>query len=218
LNRKLTGGILGFPPLEPLRTVSEAETEAVTVPVLHVMFLQVPTSGIPFGPRGSALTATYERLVDWVSEEALAGDRDAAELIIVCSVAKVYVRLPALALRFSTLFSQSRHPPVLPPSLQLTRFPPPKSGASTPALYSVLSKLLPLSSIVQLSLETLNNDRFTPESSGEDLYSGYLQVPAGSVMLLTETGVQEGNVVEKGTLVLISIFLTQPLAPQVCVV
>lgn len=188
----------------------------MTVPVLHVTFLQVPTPEIPFGPRGSALTATYERLIDWISEEALAGDRDAAELIIMCSVAKVYVHLSVLVLRFSTLFSQSRNPPVLPPSLQLTRFPSSNSMASTPALYSVLSKLLPLLSIVQFSLETLNNDRFTPESSGEDLSSGYLQVPAGSVMLLTETGVQEGNVVEKGTPTLILIFPTQPVAPQVC--
>lgn len=216
MNRKLTRGILEFYPLELLRIVSEAEPETVTVPVLHVTLLQAPTPVIPFGPRGNALTATYERLVDWVSEEALAGDRDAAELIIMCSVAKVYVYFPALAPRFSTLFSQSRHPPVLPLSLQLTRFPSPKSRVSTPALYPVLSKLLPLFSIVELSLETLNNDRFTPESSGEDLSSGYLQVPAGSVMLLTEAGVQEGNLVEKGTLVLISIFPTQPPAPQVC--
>jgi len=52
---------------------------------------------------------------------------------------------------------------------------------------------------VQLSLETLNNDRFVPESDGGDLSSGYLQVPAGSVMLLAETGLQEGTIVERGT-------------------
>ena len=60
---------------------------------------------------------------------------------------------------------------------------------------------------MQLSLETLNNGRFVPESNGEDLSSGYLQVPDGSVMLLTEAGIQEGNIVEKGLLALI---LTPP--------
>lgn len=64
---------------------------------------------------------------------------------------------------------------------------------------------------MQLSLETLNNDRFVPESNGEDLSSGYLQVPAGSVMLLTETGVQEGNVIEKGMLASVLTSSTQPL-------
>lgn len=98
MSRKLTGSILEFPPLELPRIASEAETEAVTLPVLHVTFLRAPTPVIPLGPHGSALAATYERLVDWVSEEALAGDRDAAELIIVCSVAKVYVYPPVSAL------------------------------------------------------------------------------------------------------------------------
>lgn len=59
------------------------------MPVLHVTFLQVPTPDISFEPRGSAITATYEHLIDWVSEEALAGDRDAAELVVLCSVARV---------------------------------------------------------------------------------------------------------------------------------
>jgi len=107
--------------------------------------------------------------------------------------------------------SQSRNPPILPPSLQLTRFPSPKNGTSTPALCPVLSTLLPLFSVMQLSLESLNNDRFIPESDGEDLSSGYLQIPNGSVMLLTETGIQEGNVVEKGILTLILTSSTQPL-------
>jgi len=144
--------------------------------------VQVLSLNIPSKPCERAITAVYENLVDWISQEALAGDKDAAELIILCSVARV----------------QSRNPPILPPSLQLTRFPSPKNGASTPALCSVLSKLLPLFSVVRLSLEALNNDRFVPESNGEDLSSGYLQVPAGSVVLFTETGVHEGNIVEKG--------------------
>lgn len=71
---------------------------------------------------------------------------------------------------------------------------------------------------MHLSLEALNNERFIPESNGEDLFSGYLQVPAGSVMLLTETGIQEGNIVEKGVPVLILTSSTQLPVPQGCAV
>ena len=102
--------------------------------------------------------------------------------------------------------SQSRSPPILPPSLQLTGFPGPDSGSSTPAICSILSRLLPLFSVLKLSLEALNNDRFVPESNGENLSSGYLQVPAGSVVLLTETGIKEGNITEKGMSVQILAF------------
>ena len=59
-------------------------------PVLHVTYAQVPASeGIPSNPPGNSITVIYEELVDWVSQEALAGDRDAAELTILCSVARV---------------------------------------------------------------------------------------------------------------------------------
>lgn len=102
--------------------------------------------------------------------------------------------------------SQSRSPPILPPSLQLTGFPRPDNGLSTPAICSILSRLLPLFSVVKLSLEALNNDRFVPESNGEDLSSGYLQVPAGSVVLLTEIGIKEGNIIDKGMSVQILAF------------
>ncbi|KAF9646854.1 hypothetical protein BDM02DRAFT_3099124 [Thelephora ganbajun] len=173
--------ILRLSPPEFVRIVTETEPEAV-VPVIQVTGVQVPSPKIPSEPRGNAIIAVYEALVNWVSQEALAGDRDAAELIILCSVARV----------------QSRNPSIMPPSLQLTRFPSPKNGIFVPAICSVLSKLLPLFSVVKLSLEALNNDRFIPESNGEDLSSGYLQVPAGSVILIAENGIQEGNVVEKG--------------------
>jgi hypothetical protein len=82
--------------------------------------------------------------------------------------------------------------------MQLTQFPSPKNETSAPVICAVLSRLLPLFSVVKLSLEVLNSDRFVPESDGEDLSSGYLQLPAGSVVLLTETGIKEGGINEKG--------------------
>jgi len=37
-----------------------------------------------------------------------------------------------------------------------------------------------------------------PESREEDLHSGYLQLPLGTTTLLTESGMEEGQVVERG--------------------
>lgn len=59
------------------------------VPVLHVTLVQVPSPEISPEPHGSAVTTVYEDLIDWISQEALAGDREAAELTILCSVARV---------------------------------------------------------------------------------------------------------------------------------
>jgi len=44
----------------------------------------------------------------------------------------------------------------------------------------------------------MNNRSFAPESKNEDLHSGMLQLPAGTVVLVTESGIQEGKVLEKG--------------------
>ena len=124
------------------------------------------------------------------------------------------IRVPFLIPRF--LSSQSRHPPTLPPSLQLTSFPSPINGPSTPSICSVLSKVLSLVSVVKLSLEALNEEPFVPESNGEDLSSGYLQVPVGSVIFLTEAGIKEGKINEKGIFAPILTSSTQLLASQGC--
>jgi hypothetical protein len=57
---------------------------------------------------------------------------------------------------------------------------------------------LPLSVTLPLSLPLLNTSAFTPESKNEDLHAGYLQLPAGCTVLVTESGVAEGKLVEKG--------------------
>jgi hypothetical protein len=61
-----------------------------------------------------------------------------------------------------------------------------------------MSFLLPLTVTIPLSLPLLNNSTFTPESKNEDLHAGYLQLPAGCTVLVTESGVAEGKLVEKG--------------------
>jgi hypothetical protein len=52
--------------------------------------------------------------------------------------------------------------------------------------------------MLPLSLDLLNKCRFVPESKDEDLHSGFLQVPSGSVMVVTECGVNEGVLSENG--------------------
>lgn len=106
--------------------------------------------------------------------------------------------------------SQSRNPPLLPPSVTLAHFPSPPVPSLTlesqdqvpilpsPALSHVLSHLLPLARTLPLSLASLNKTPFSPESKDEDLHSGALQLPQGSVLLVTEGGVQEGKLVERG--------------------
>lgn len=46
----------------------------------------------------------------------------------------------------------------------------------------------------------LNSVRFAPESVNEDLHSGYLQLAQGTAVLVTESGIEEGKLVERGVL------------------
>ena len=108
---------------------------------------------------------------------------------------------PYYALTSCSIHRQSRNPPILPPSLALTCFPSPSSSPPPPpALSHVMSLLLPLSVTLPLSLPLLNTSTFTPESKNEDLHAGYLQLPAGCTVLVTESGVAEGKLIEKGVM------------------
>ncbi|KAH7906482.1 putative alanine racemase-domain-containing protein [Hygrophoropsis aurantiaca] len=153
-----------------------------TVPTLHVLFHRMDSleSVEPLIHGHNA--GIRESLMEWIASEALGGDRDAAEWVLLSAIAKVH----------------SRVIPLLPPSLTLSRFPQPKEASAIPTLSYVLSEILPLFITVPLSLGTLNKVNFTPESIEEDLHSGVLQVSQGTTILLTENGIQEGQLVEKG--------------------
>ena len=69
-----------------------------------------------------------------------------------------------------------------------------------PTLSAVLAELLPLTHTLPLSLLLLNKEPFAPESKDEDLHSGVLQLPQGTVLLVTEGGIQEGKLVDRGVL------------------
>jgi hypothetical protein len=113
--------------------------------------------------------------------------------------------------RSEPFYSQSRNPPLLSPSLTVAHFPSLPVPSTTdlsdesaillpiPTLSHILAQLLPLTRTLPLSLETLNKIPFSPESKDEDLHSGLLQIPHGSVLLVTENGIKEGKLVERGT-------------------
>ncbi|KAG6889789.1 hypothetical protein C0992_004207 [Termitomyces sp. T32_za158] len=168
---------------EPLSNSLELDTP-VLVPTLHVLFSQpVPPTIVPrVYPSMSHSKEIRDELIAWIADTSLAGDLDAAEWVLLSIISRV----------------QSRIPPILPLSLTLSRFPSPSGPNTTPALLHVLSQVVALLTTLPLSLETINNTPFAPESKDEDLHSGWLQLPRGSACLVTEGGITEGKVVERG--------------------
>ncbi|KAF5386600.1 hypothetical protein D9615_001723 [Tricholomella constricta] len=172
-------GILTF---EPLHADLELDTPGL-VPTLHVLFSRpVPTTIVPRVYPDFPAKTIRDELIAWIAASSLAGDHDAAEWVLLSSIARV----------------QSRTPPILPLTLTLSRFPSPADANSMPALSHVLSQIFPIVTTLPLSLNTLNTTSFAPEFKTEDLHSGWLQLPSGSVCLVTEGGVTEGGVSQRG--------------------
>ncbi|KAI0798102.1 mini-chromosome maintenance replisome factor-domain-containing protein [Abortiporus biennis] len=165
---------------------SEAE-EQHEVPTLHVLFTTKRCTEVsrPFPVSGTSYTSETVRLslLRWLAQEALSGDLDAAEWVLLTAIAR----------------TQTRHPPIYPPSLTISHFPPPPSGSSSqPTLSLALSLVLTLAHTLPITVDYLNSRKFNPESKDEDLHSGELQLPKGTVLVVAETGLQEGKVLEKG--------------------
>ncbi|THH10835.1 hypothetical protein EW145_g1055 [Phellinidium pouzarii] len=159
-------------------------TSGVLVPTLHILFHRRLPKTIISSPLFSRITDIHtarDTFIAWLSREALGGDRDAAEWVLLSCIASV----------------KSRNPPILPPSITLSNFTRP-STSKVPTLSYILSEVLPLYLFLPLTLNYLNEERFEPESRDEDLNSGVLQVPIGTTILATETEVQEGKLIDKG--------------------
>ena len=99
---------------------------------------------------------------------------------------------------------QSREPLILPLSVTLSSFPPPPPVPNTsstriilePTIKHVLQALLPALAYLPLSIPFLNESRFQPKSVDEDLHSGNLQLPAGTVILVSDGAISEGSLHE----------------------
>ncbi|KIO13168.1 hypothetical protein M404DRAFT_992747 [Pisolithus tinctorius Marx 270] len=154
-------------------------SSSMEVPVLHVICYQSIPDPIPDIKEPCSVR---RELIRWISEHVLGGDDLAVEWLLLQLSSKVHIRAT----------------PFLPPSLTISHFPPPPQPNMLPTLSHALSELLQKYTPIPLSLELLNTRSFTPESREEDLHSGYLQLPAGTTVLLTESAVFEGKVAEKG--------------------
>ncbi|KAF8636535.1 hypothetical protein AX17_003347 [Amanita inopinata Kibby_2008] len=168
--------------------IADVDLPSVTlVPTLHVLFSKPVPSSIILQRHSLPtlqLTDLRQELIDWIADEALAGDKNAAEWILLCAIARV----------------QSKNPPILPPPITLSDFPPPPSSTASPTLSAVLSLVFPLLASIPISLHVLNETSFHPYSKNDDLHSGWLQLPRHAVCLITEIAIVEGEVHEKGLL------------------
>ena len=62
----------------------------MVVPTLHVLFVREDRLNILEAPKDSIEQSVREELLDWIANEALGGDRDAAEWVLLTCVARVY--------------------------------------------------------------------------------------------------------------------------------
>lgn len=70
-----------------------------------------------------------------------------------------------------------------------------------PGLSHALAEILPSHVFLQLTLDMLNTKSFEPESKDEELRSGILQLPKGTLVLLSEHAIGEGTLNEKGKVI-----------------
>ncbi|KAG8799974.1 hypothetical protein FRC17_006994, partial [Serendipita sp. 399] len=170
--------------------VNEVEdNETQKVPVLHVIFSVDVAPKSTFDFRGMSDTLPggtsiiRQELIQWIADEGLGGDTVAAEWLLLLNLGKV----------------QSRTPPILPLSMTLAAFPDPADkNAKEPTITPVLRQLLPFVSSLPLTLERLNKTSFLPTSVDEDVHAGILQQSARTSIVVSEYGITEGKVTEKG--------------------
>ncbi|KAJ7716661.1 hypothetical protein DFH07DRAFT_862016 [Mycena maculata] len=191
---------VGIYSMEPLTASLDLPT-LLLVPTLHVLFARpLPLTLVPrVFPVPDAKEELRAELIAWLADTALASDLHAAEWVVLAIISRVH----------------SRTPPLLPLSLTLSRFPSPAIEPSEPRLALALSRLLPLLTYLPLSLDALNNTSFAPASkptpspfnstseqweggAADELHSGRLQLPRGSVLLISAHGMREGKVNERG--------------------
>ncbi|KAF9128136.1 hypothetical protein BGW39_005324 [Mortierella sp. 14UC] len=121
-----------------------------------------------------------EELIQYIAE-AVRGDRFAAELVLLHLLARVYSRPSGTVLgKFSLNLKDS-----------VANSPVAKS------LEKVVKSVLPKAHAIPMTLENLNKNFFYPRGE-EQLKSGMLQVTRGTLLLLDESAMEEGTLVDQG--------------------
>ncbi len=75
-------------------SLDPAEEDSTVVPTLHVLFVRTHERSLltrEYPHSSHSIPSLREELIDWISEESLGGDRDAAEWILLSCIAKVQV-------------------------------------------------------------------------------------------------------------------------------
>ncbi|KAG0364966.1 hypothetical protein BGZ54_006998 [Gamsiella multidivaricata] len=119
-------------------------------------------------------------LIQYIAS-AVHGDQLAAELVLLHFLARVYSRPSGTVLgKFSlNLRTSSANPSVFQD------------------LARIMKNILPKVHAIPMNLENLNNSFFFPRGD-EQLLSGVLQVTRGTAMILDETVMEEGTLLDKG--------------------
>lgn len=115
---------------------------------------------------------------------------------------------------------ESRDPPIYPLHIALSNFPVPPADIRSPrdaTLCHSLRLIVPRYAYHSLDLDSVNKASFVPESKNEDLHAGVLQVPDSTVLLMTEFGINEGRVGEKGMFVAPSLSSSCKVLLIICV-
>ncbi|KAF9924162.1 hypothetical protein FBU30_005830 [Linnemannia zychae] len=124
--------------------------------------------------------AVREELIQYIAQ-AVRGDKFAAELVLLHLLARVYSRPSGAVLGKFTLNLKD----------SVSNSPVAKS------LEKIVTNILPKVHVIPMTLENLNKNYFYPR--GDDhLYSGMLQVTRGTLLLLDETAMEEGTLVDQG--------------------
>jgi hypothetical protein len=86
------------------------------VPTLHVLFsrplpLTISPRIFPYSSDGSTFQTLRDQLISWIADEGLAGDKDAAEWVLLSIIAKVYVVVLCTSMKPHRVLANQGHLP-----------------------------------------------------------------------------------------------------------
>ncbi|GAA5874258.1 hypothetical protein JCM3774_000922 [Rhodotorula dairenensis] len=162
---------------------ADGSDSILTVPALHVLFSSpAPRPTLPEHPTSAeARESIRKELVDYLAAN-LAGDRDAAEWLLLALVARIHTRhATGMALGSMSLNL------VLPNEFSTD-------------IDQVIKTLVPAASALDLSIESLNNakTRLAPRSRDETLDAGRLQLAPGTAVVVDLRKLGEGKLEDTG--------------------
>ncbi|GAA5900559.1 uncharacterized protein JCM6883_002882 [Sporobolomyces salmoneus] len=159
------------------------------VPALHVLYALPAPSPLDLSSiQDLDFGSVRHELIEYIAEEALEGDLEAAEWLLLALIARIHTR-HATGLALGSLSLNLAFP------LQSTSSP-----SSSSSLAPLLSSLLPSFAPLAPTITSLNDPstRFSPRSRDETLDSGFLQLSRGTNVLIDLINLGEGKLNDTG--------------------